>query len=64
LSSEPLRNWLEILDNRQFVRVHKSYIVNTSKIVKVLGNQIYLINETVIPIGRAYKDDFAERILS
>jgi len=64
LSSEPLRNWLEILDNHQFVRVHKSYIVNTSKIVKVLGNQIYMINEAVVPIGRAFKDNFAERFLS
>jgi DNA-binding LytR/AlgR family response regulator len=64
LSSEPLRNWLEMLDSQQFVRVHKSYIVNTSRIVKVMGNQIYMNNETIIPIGRAFKDDFAERFLS
>ncbi len=64
LSSEPLRNWLDILGRPQFVRVHKSYIVNTTRIVKVLGNQIYLNNKTVIPIGRAYKDAFSAKFLS
>ena len=63
LSSEPLRNWLGILDTHQFVRVHKSYIVNTAKIVKVVGNQIYLNTKAVVPMGRAFKDDFAERFL-
>ncbi|MEK6479987.1 response regulator transcription factor [Catalinimonas sp. 4WD22] len=64
LSSEPLRKWLEVLDNQQFTRVHKSYIVNASKIVKVMGNQLYMSNESVVPIGRAFKDDFTERFLS
>jgi DNA-binding LytR/AlgR family response regulator len=64
LSSEPLRKWLDVLDAQQFIRVHKSFIVNTSKIIKVVGNQLYMSNETVIPIGRAYKDDFAKRFLS
>ena len=64
LSSEPLKNWLEKLDNYQFARVHKSYIVNTTKIVKVLGNQIYMVDEEIVPIGRAYRDDFTERFLS
>ncbi len=64
LSSEPLRHWLEILNADQFVRVHKSYIVNTARILKVVSNQIYLDNKAVVPIGRAFKDDFAERFLS
>ena len=64
LSSEPLRNWLNILDAHQFARVHKSYIVNTARIVKVLGSQIYLGDNIVVPIGRAYKDAFTARFLS
>lgn len=64
LSSEPLRKWLETLDTDQFARVHKSYIVNTARIAKVVGNQLYMSNEEVIPIGRAYKDDFVEKFLS
>lgn len=63
LSSEPLRQWLEMLDVAQFARVHKSYIVNATKITKVVGNQLYMTNEAIIPIGRAYKDDFVGKFL-
>jgi DNA-binding LytR/AlgR family response regulator len=63
ISSEPLRHWQELLDQNSFVRIHKSYIVNISKIQKVSGNRVYLENEEVLPIGRAYKDDFSSRFL-
>lgn len=63
LSSEPLRYWLENLNPHQFVRIHKSYIVNISKIEKIVGNQVYLIEDTVLPIGRAFKDSFIQKFL-
>lgn len=63
LSSEPLRYWLEQLPADQFVRIHKSYIVNVAKIVKVSGNRVFLDNGAAAPIGRAYKEDFADRFL-
>jgi DNA-binding LytR/AlgR family response regulator len=63
LSSEPLRFWQEELEPLQFFRVHKSYIINCTKIEKVVGNQVFLINDIVIPIGRAFKDGFGERVL-
>ena len=63
LSAEPLRYWLETLDQNQFVRIHKSYIINTAKIEKISGNQVYLNNEIIIPIGRVYKETFTERFL-
>jgi len=64
LSAEPLRKWLDLLDNNLFIRVHKSFIVNTSKIIKVFGNQIRMTNDDVVPIGRAFKDDFTDKFLS
>jgi DNA-binding LytR/AlgR family response regulator len=64
LSSEPLRKWLDLLDSNLFIRVHKSYIVNTSKIIKVAGNQIKMSNTDVVPIGRAFKDEFTDRFLN
>ncbi|MFK7907357.1 MAG: LytR/AlgR family response regulator transcription factor [Chitinophagales bacterium] len=64
ISSEPLRYWAATLPSHQFVRIHKSYIINTTKIEKMVGNQIYLIEETTIPIGRAYKEDFVKRFIS
>ncbi|WP_149304015.1 LytR/AlgR family response regulator transcription factor [Pareuzebyella sediminis] len=63
LSQEPLRFWEEYLDSKKFIRIHRSYIVNTSKIDKVVGNQVYLGNQTILPIGRAYKEAFMEHIL-
>lgn len=63
LSSEPLRYWEENLDAARFARVHKSYIVNISKIEKMAGNQLYLSEGKVIPIGRAYKEDFIKQFV-
>ena len=63
LSAEPLHYWLDNLDTNQFMRIHKSFIVNTSKIVKVAGNQVFLNNDIVVPIGRAFKEGFVKRFL-
>ena len=63
LSSEPLRYWLEQLDAAKFHRVHKSYIIQTTKIEKISSNQIHLEDGTVIPMGRAYKEEFLEKFV-
>ncbi len=62
LIAEPLGYWLELLDSDRFVQVHKSYIVNISKIEKVSGNQIILLSELKVPIGRTFKEDFYKKI--
>lgn len=62
LSAESLRHWEATLDSKQFVRVHKSYIVHLDKVEKVAANQIYFTNGMSVPIGRAYKEGFLERI--
>lgn len=63
LSQEPLRYWEDYLDSKKFVRIHKSYILNISKIQKIVGNQVRLDEKTNLPIGRAYKDNFMKRVL-
>ena len=63
LSQQSLGYWTDILNPAQFVRVHKSYIINSSQIEKVAGNQVYLSNGTIIPIGRAYKEAFISRFV-
>lgn len=55
LSSESLRYWEGFLPQKKFMRIHKSYIINTSKILKVTGNQVYLDNGKIVPVGRVYK---------
>ncbi|MEM6725613.1 MAG: LytTR family DNA-binding domain-containing protein, partial [Bacteroidota bacterium] len=63
LSNESLRHWESVLDSDQFIRVHRSYLVNTKQIQRVSGNRIHLIGDHDIPIGRAYKEHFSERFL-
>ncbi|WP_276391537.1 LytR/AlgR family response regulator transcription factor [Eudoraea chungangensis] len=63
LSSESLRFWLENLKDKEFVRTHKSYIINTSKIQKIVGNQLTLEGGKKTPIGRAYKEQFIKGII-
>jgi DNA-binding LytR/AlgR family response regulator len=57
LSQEPLRHWEEYLDPKKFVRIHKSYILNTSKIKKIIGNQVHLYESTNLPIGVPTKNN-------
>lgn len=44
-----------------FARVHRSYIVNMSKIEGLEDNSI-LINGKLVPIGASYKDEFIEKL--
>jgi two-component system LytT family response regulator len=50
-----------ILPNRLFIRVHKSYIVAVSFIKSISANGIEL-EETSIPIGNSYKNRVMEFI--
>jgi DNA-binding LytR/AlgR family response regulator len=55
-----LMNFKEILDklpSNQFLRVHKSYVVNVNSIKTVQRNRI-VINDIRIPIGDSHKADF------
>lgn len=63
LSSETLSFWEEKLSPLNFVRVHKSYLINPQQIEKIAGNQIYMPEGHIIPIGRAFKDDFIQRFV-
>lgn len=63
LTSHPLKHWLQTLATVQFSQVHKSYIINTQKIIKVSGNRIFFNKDTFVPIGRAFKEAFVDRYL-
>jgi DNA-binding LytR/AlgR family response regulator len=54
LSSNTMKNMEQVLPENQFIRVHKSYIVNKAKIDKTEGNLVYVSQEK-IPIGNNYK---------
>lgn len=58
LSSESLQHWLEVLQASAFHRIHKSYIVHSSKIEKIAGSRVHVSPTHILPIGRTYKEDF------
>ena len=51
----------ELLPVKIFVRVHRSFIINKSKITHIEGNRVY-IGKHEIPIGSSYKDDFLKML--
>lgn len=50
-----LKHIQEVLPTRDFLKVHKSYIVNLSKIGRVEGNCLFVGNQA-ITIARSYRD--------
>lgn len=45
----------KVLANRQFFRVHKSFLVNINRIKTVSGSSIQLLNAAQVPLGQMYK---------
>lgn len=58
---ESLKNLETKLPSKQFIRSHKSFIINSTYITKISGNQLFM-NEVSIPIGRAYKSILKEKL--
>ena len=53
----------DILPTNHFIRVNKSFIVNTEKIESFDNNDIF-IKTFVIPIGNIYRDDFFNKYVA
>jgi DNA-binding LytR/AlgR family response regulator len=51
----------EMLTSSDFIRVHRSFIINKRRINHIEGNRVY-IGKTEIPIGSNYKDAFLKSI--
>lgn len=51
-----MADMIKKLKNYHFIQVHRSYIVNYSYIEKISKHQIILTNNTVIPVGKKYRN--------
>ena len=51
------------LDDRHFIRVHKSYVVSISRIQSIENNEIFLPSSR-IPISRQYRDALMDRVVN
>lgn len=63
LLNSSLKHWENnTLSSKQFIRVHKSFIVNMQFIKKITGSGLPLENQTiVIPVVRTYKKQVTEK---
>lgn len=53
--SRPLKEYELLLTNTQFFKPHRSYIINTAQIAKILVNEIQMKDQTMIPLARDKK---------
>jgi len=51
----------EVLPVSVFIRIHRSFIINKSKITHIEGNRVF-INKHEIPIGNSYKETFLKSL--
>jgi two-component system LytT family response regulator len=58
-----LKNLEENLDQKAFIRVHKSFIVSISKIDGIEGNEIF-IQTARIPISRNYREQVIAKVIT
>lgn len=56
-----LKKMEDKLDKNKFVRVHRSFIVNISKITNIDPNNLE-INKRIIPVSGTYREDLLKRI--
>lgn len=59
--SHTLKSIEDKLTAHGFVRIHKSYLINFSKVSMISEGYVFF-NEQKVPIGRAYKTAFMEKI--
>jgi DNA-binding LytR/AlgR family response regulator len=51
-----LKYIIKKLPEKNFIRVHKSFIVNLNRVEKIQGNSVYL-NSHQVPVGDAFRKD-------
>ena len=47
-----------------FMRIHRSYIINLTKIQEVNKNRVIMDSDTYLPIGDMYKDSFQQYLVT
>ena len=59
-----LKNMESSLQSAQFMRVHRSYIINLDHVSGYTKGRVFLTNEDYVPIGDSYKEQFISRVES
>jgi two-component system LytT family response regulator len=65
IASKTLKDISEVLDDKQFIRIHHSYVINKNYIAKYFrgeGGTVTMSNNIELPISRAKREAFLNRI--
>lgn len=54
---------INLLENRDFVRIHRSFIINMRYVVSFSGNSLIMANGRNIPIGNTYLKEFQQKFI-
>ena len=54
-----LQHYIDIIASRHFIRVHRSYVVNTQHLNAICPDGL-MVNGHTVPIGKVYKDELLE----
>jgi len=63
MTLQSFKNILQHLPEKEFVRVHNSFVVSIAHIDSIERNRIS-VKETIIPISAGYRDDFNKKLKS
>ncbi len=63
LVQDSLNNWEQKLKSNNFIRIHRSYLINFKLIDKVIGNTVFMGNVN-LPIGKKFRGQFFELLKS
>ncbi|MDX1638298.1 MAG: LytTR family DNA-binding domain-containing protein [Balneolaceae bacterium] len=61
ITRETTSDFEERLPNNRFLRIHRSYIINMTRITTVTHDKITL-GDTKLPVGRSYKQDVRQAL--
>lgn len=61
LSGHTLNFWQQELESYNFIRIHRSYLINFSSVTKIAGGQVFIDDEHSFPIGRVFKEEVTSK---
>jgi len=62
LTPETLSDFFARLPEQDFLRVHKSYVINFNKLKLIEGNQVQLVDNSKLPVGKLFKKFLLDKI--
>lgn len=52
----------KLLSKKQFIRIHRSFIISLNKVISFTSTEVELINNKILPVGRNYRDNVSNNL--